>query len=223
MRPASMNFRTSVSEYRPSARPGALTEKRIFARATTSSGQTTTFNPGYCSKSGRKTKSSFATSDRIDQAGFEGPHELRQKNACPITFIPSRLSLAWMTTMSLPVTSTSDLRAIRNSSPLMMIPSIERGPQPVPRGTARILRSRFPLRSPANTSGSSGFASAHGCLGFKSSAIVANCSSAASRSATMSAAMISGAGRLALSSRASSFSQKMSRLILSRLISSSRR
>ncbi len=44
---------------------------------------------------------------------------------------------------------------------------------------------------------------------------------AASRSATMSAAMISGAGRLALSSRASSFSQKMSRLILSRLISSS--
>ena len=60
---------------------------------------------------------------------------------------------------------------------------------------------------------------AWGC--FKSSAIVANCSRAASRSAVMSAAMISGAGRLALSSSASSFSQKMSRFTLSRLVSSS--
>jgi hypothetical protein len=43
---------------------------------------------------------------------------------------------------------------------------------------------------------------------FKSSAMVANCSKAASRSSVISGAMISGAGRLALSSRASSFSQK---------------
>ena len=56
---------------------------------------------------------------------------------------------------------------------------------------------------------------------FKSSAIVANCSSAASRSAVMSAAMISGAARLADSSSASSFSQKMSKFTLSRFISSS--
>jgi hypothetical protein len=37
----------------------------------------------------------------------------------------------------------------------------------------------------------------------------------------MSAAMTSGAGRLADSSRASSFTQKMSRLSLSRFVSSS--
>jgi len=56
---------------------------------------------------------------------------------------------------------------------------------------------------------------------FKSSAIVANCSSAACKSAVMSAAMTSGAGRFALSSSASSFSQKMSRFTLSSLVSSS--
>ena len=56
---------------------------------------------------------------------------------------------------------------------------------------------------------------------FKSSAMVANCSNAASRSAAMSVAMTSGAGKFAESSNASSFSQKMSRFTLSRLISSS--
>lgn len=56
---------------------------------------------------------------------------------------------------------------------------------------------------------------------FRSSAIVANCSNAASKSFVMSCAMISGAGRLADSSSASSFSQKMSRFILSRFTSSS--
>jgi hypothetical protein len=56
---------------------------------------------------------------------------------------------------------------------------------------------------------------------FRSSSMVENCSNAASRSATISVAMMPGAGRLALSSRASSFSQKMSRLALSRLVSSS--
>src|ERR1051325_6723407 len=56
---------------------------------------------------------------------------------------------------------------------------------------------------------------------FKSSAMVANCSRAASRSAVMSAAMTSGAGRFALSSSASSFNQKMSRFTLSRLTRSS--
>jgi hypothetical protein len=55
----------------------------------------------------------------------------------------------------------------------------------------------------------------------RSLAISANWARAAWRSSVMSAAMISGPGRLALSSRASAFSQKMSRLILSRLISSS--
>jgi hypothetical protein len=53
---------------------------------------------------------------------------------------------------------------------------------------------------------------------FKSSAIVANCSSAASKSAVMSGAMISGAGRLVDSSSASSLSQKMSRFTLSRFV-----
>ena len=56
---------------------------------------------------------------------------------------------------------------------------------------------------------------------FNSSAMVANCSSAASRSSVISWAMISGGGRLADSSSASSFSQKMSRFTLSRLSSSS--
>ncbi len=56
---------------------------------------------------------------------------------------------------------------------------------------------------------------------FKSSAMVANCSSAASRSSVISWAMIPGAGRLALSSNASSLSQKMSRFTLSRLTRSS--
>src|ERR1035441_397194 len=54
----------------------------------------------------------------------------------------------------------------------------------------------------------------------RSSAISANSSSAACRSSTISAAITSGAGRLAASSRLSSFSQKMSRLALSRLIRS---
>ena len=56
---------------------------------------------------------------------------------------------------------------------------------------------------------------------FKSLAISANWASAAWRSSTISAAMTSGSGRLALSSRLSSLSQKMSRLSLSRLVSSS--
>lgn len=56
---------------------------------------------------------------------------------------------------------------------------------------------------------------------FKSSAIVANCSSAASKSSVISCPMISGAGRLVESSNASSFNQKMSRFTLSRLSNSS--
>ena len=55
----------------------------------------------------------------------------------------------------------------------------------------------------------------------KSSATAANCSSAACRSSTISAARTSGSGRLAVSSNDSSRSQKMSRLTLSRAISSS--
>ena len=56
---------------------------------------------------------------------------------------------------------------------------------------------------------------------FRSSAMVANCSRAASRSSVISWAMISSAGRFADSSSASSFSQKMSRFTLSRLRRSS--
>ena len=56
---------------------------------------------------------------------------------------------------------------------------------------------------------------------FKSAAIVANCESAASKSSTISCAITSGSGRLALSSRLSSLSQKMSRLSLSRLVRAS--
>jgi hypothetical protein len=55
----------------------------------------------------------------------------------------------------------------------------------------------------------------------RSFAIRRNCSSAASRSSTISWAMMSGLGRLAESSRESSLSQKMSRLALSRVMSSS--
>jgi len=53
------------------------------------------------------------------------------------------------------------------------------------------------------------------------SAICRNCSSATSRSAIISVAITSGSGRLALSSKLSSRSQKMSRLTLSRAINSS--
>lgn len=52
----------------------------------------------------------------------------------------------------------------------------------------------------------------------KSVAIARNCSRAASRSSTISCARISGPGRLPDSLRLSSFSQKMSRLGLSRLM-----
>src|SRR5579863_6297253 len=52
---------------------------------------------------------------------------------------------------------------------------------------------------------------------FRSAAIWENWSRAASRFSAISAAITSGSGRLAESSRLSSFSQKMSRLILSRL------
>jgi hypothetical protein len=48
-----------------------------------------------------------------------------------------------------------------------------------------------------------------------------NCSNAARRSSTISAAMMAGAGRLSESSSESSLSQKMSRLALSRATSSS--
>jgi hypothetical protein len=51
----------------------------------------------------------------------------------------------------------------------------------------------------------------------RSDAISLNCSSAACRSFMISAAMMSGAGKFAESSRASSLSRKMSRLTLSRL------
>jgi len=54
----------------------------------------------------------------------------------------------------------------------------------------------------------------------KSPAISLNCSSAASRSCTISWAMTSGGGRFSESARLSSFSQKMSRLALSRPTSS---
>jgi hypothetical protein len=56
---------------------------------------------------------------------------------------------------------------------------------------------------------------------FKSPAMAANWSRAASRSMVISWAMIPGGGRLADSSRASSLSQKMSRFTLSRFSSSS--
>ena len=57
---------------------------------------------------------------------------------------------------------------------------------------------------------------------FRSSAAIwANCSRAACKSSAISAAMMSGSGRLAESSRLSSFSQKMSRLTLSRFSRSS--
>src|SRR5262249_36930468 len=56
---------------------------------------------------------------------------------------------------------------------------------------------------------------------FKSAAMAANCCRAASKSSTISAAIISGSGRFALSSSDSSLSQKISRLSLSRLSSSS--
>ena len=49
-----------------------------------------------------------------------------------------------------------------------------------------------------------------------SSAMLANCVRAACRFSVISRASTSGAGRVALSSRASSLSQKMSRFILSR-------
>jgi hypothetical protein len=55
----------------------------------------------------------------------------------------------------------------------------------------------------------------------KASATSRNCLSAASRFSTISAAITSGGGRFEVSSRLSSFSQKMSRLTRSRLISSS--
>ena len=55
----------------------------------------------------------------------------------------------------------------------------------------------------------------------RSSAISANSSSAACKSSTISAAITSGAGKLAASSRLSSLSQKMSRLALSRFTRSS--
>jgi hypothetical protein len=55
----------------------------------------------------------------------------------------------------------------------------------------------------------------------RSFAINRNCSSAASKSSTISWAMMSGLGRLAESSSESSLSQKMSRLALSRAMSSS--
>jgi hypothetical protein len=51
--------------------------------------------------------------------------------------------------------------------------------------------------------------------------MAANCSRAAWRSSTISAAMTSGAGRFADSSSEASLSQKMSRLALSRLTGSS--
>src|SRR5579875_835476 len=56
---------------------------------------------------------------------------------------------------------------------------------------------------------------------FRSAAIWENWSRAASRSSAISRAITSGSGRLAESSRLSSLSQKISRLALSRLISSS--
>ena len=53
-----------------------------------------------------------------------------------------------------------------------------------------------------------------------SSATLRNCSRAASRFSTISAAIMSGAGNASTSSRLSSLSQKMSRLSLSRAINS---
>jgi hypothetical protein len=55
----------------------------------------------------------------------------------------------------------------------------------------------------------------------RSAAINLNCSSAASRSSTISCAMTSGGGKLSESASASSRSQKTSRLDLSRAVSSS--
>lgn|GEM_PF-2760205 len=55
----------------------------------------------------------------------------------------------------------------------------------------------------------------------RSSSMAANCSSAACRSSTISAAMTAGSGRLAESSSESSLSQKISRFTLSRFMSSS--
>src|SRR4051812_9910047 len=63
--------------------------------------------------------------------------------------------------------------------------------------------------------------SSSSCSTPRSSAIAANCASAAWRSCTISTASTSGSGRLALSSKVLSRSQKMSRLTLSRASSSS--
>ena len=54
-----------------------------------------------------------------------------------------------------------------------------------------------------------------------SSPIASNCSNAVRKSSIISAAITSGSGKFAESSRLSSFSQKISRLILSRCINSS--
>ena len=75
-------------------------------------------------------------------------------------------------------------------------------------------RLRFFVHSPDHGSHRDG--KAHVPHLVRSPAIILNCSSAASRSSTIAAASTPGSGRLALSSRLSSFSQKMSRLALSR-------
>lgn len=55
---------------------------------------------------------------------------------------------------------------------------------------------------------------------FSSSMMLLNCSSADSKFSAISVANISGAGRLSVSSRLSSLNQKISRLALSRWVSS---
>jgi hypothetical protein len=76
-------------------------------------------------------------------------------------------------------------------------------------------RSRFQVRFPSRTgmggsvaSSSKAYGSLELCYRFKSSAIAANCSKAASSSSAISKASTSGSGRLELSSSDSSFSQK---------------
>ena len=60
-----------------------------------------------------------------------------EKNACPITFIPSLFDFAWIAMISLPSIDTSDRRTILVGPPLMMMPSMSRTPQVDERGTAQ--------------------------------------------------------------------------------------
>ena len=89
--------------------------------------------------------------------------------------------------------------------------------------TIRSLGSLMPLPSKVVQEFRSGISTGHeeAVSGDRSPAISSNCSRAARRSSTISSAIWSGGGRLAVSSMLSSRSQKMSRFTLSRFMRSS--